>query len=128
MKEYFIRITPENTIETISTENPDIDFYYQAIGCRCMEIVRGFAKRSKQVAIVDEESLCKENPRLNVIASFICGRPLFDTVLIAREDLRDGEPDIIGFTIEQATAARLAMRVCLMKSGLFEDAEKVFVI
>ena len=41
--EYFVKITAHDgkcIIETVQSEKPDLDFYYQEIDCRCIEIVR----------------------------------------------------------------------------------------
>lgn len=121
--EYFIRITPQCSVSTVSTENPHLYWYYGQINADSIEIVRGFADRSKQVMIVDEEGAINGSA-LNPIASYLTHRPIFGTVLLAREDLRNGEPDVVGFSIERVTAARLALHVCLMNSGVFEDGEK----
>lgn len=120
--EYFIRITPQCAVSTVSTDNPHLFWYYGQINADSIEIVRGFADRSKQVMVVDEEGLINGSA-VNPIASLLYGHVICGTVLIAREDLRNGEPDIVGFTIEQVTAARMALHVFLMKTGLFEDSE-----
>lgn len=120
--EYFIRITPQCAVSTVSTENPHLYWYYGQINADSIEIVRGFADRSKLVMVVDEEGAINGST-LNPIASFLTHQRIYGTVLLAREDLRNGEPDIIGFTIERVTAARLALHLALINSGIFEDSE-----
>lgn len=120
--EYFIRITPQCVVSTVSTEHPHLYWYYGQINADSIEIVRGFADRSKQVMVVDEEGAINGSD-LNPIASFLARQHIFGTVLIAREDLRNGEPDIVGFTIELVTAARLSLHLALTNSGIFEDSE-----
>lgn len=120
--EYFIRITPQGAVSTVSTDNPHLYWYYGQINADSIEIVRGFANRSKHVMVVDEEGAINGSD-MNLIASFLARQIICGTVLIAREDLRNGEPDIVGFTIEQVTAARMALHVFLMVTGKFEDCE-----
>ena len=124
MIEYFIRITPDNAISTVKTDKPHLFWYYSQINADSIEIVR-FNRAMKHVLIVDEEGLLKSNPKMNMIASMLAGQMIVGTVLIAREDLREGEPDIVGFNINEVTAARLGLHYALMNSGLFEDAETV---
>lgn len=126
MKEYFIRITPDNRVKIIDTEAPtDYRFYADAIGARIFEIVR-FGKRTNQVLVVNEESLLHEKPQPNVIASLLAERPIFDTVLIATEDIRDGEPDLLGFQdAKHAIAARIALHIAIMHTGIFEGFDTV---
>ena len=120
--EYFIRITPQCVVSTVSTENPHLYWYYGQINADRIEIMRGFADRSKQVMVVDEEGAINGS-EINPVASYLTHRPIFGTVLIAREDLRNGEPDIVGFTIERVTVARIALHLALTNSGIFEDSE-----
>lgn len=122
MLEYFIRMTPDNTVSTVSTDNPHLFWYYSQINADSIEIVR-FNRQMKHVLIVDEEGLLKDNPRTNLIASLLAGQMIVGTVLIAREGMRNGEPDIKGFSLDSVTAVRLGLHYAMMKSGLFEDAE-----
>lgn len=120
--EYFIRITPQCAVSTVSTDKPHLYWYYGQINAECIEIVRGFADRSKHVMVVDEEGAINGSD-VNPIASFLAHQLIFGTVLLAREDLRNGEPDIVGFTIEQVTAARIALHCFLINSGAFDDSD-----
>ena len=122
MEEYFIRITEDNAVETLHTAEPaDFHFFNEAIGSRFFEIVR-FGKFTKQVLVIDEEGRLRERG-VNMIASLLARQPIFGTVLIAKEGERDGELDLIGFDLKSVTAARVALHVSLMHSGLFEDAQ-----
>lgn len=119
-EKYYVRITPQGAVSIIKTDgNADFHFFNEMIGSRLFEIVR-FAPKTKQIMLVDEEGLLKEKPEFNAAASLISGQPLCGTVIIAREDILNGEHDIVGFTIEQVTAVRLALHVCLSGSGLFK--------
>lgn len=120
--EFFVRIGVDNSISTVMTEKPSIHFFYHHIECESIEIVR-FAKKTNQIAVVDEEALCKDKPKMNLIASYIMCRPVFGNVLICKEGERDGEPDIVGFNALEVTAARLAMSKVIEKSGMFERSE-----
>lgn len=126
--EHFVRITPQNAVSTETTDNANIYWFYGKINCDSIEIVRLFqhrsaGKHSNVCLIVDEEGRINGSP-LNLIASFLACQPIYGTVLIGEIGERDGEPDVVGMSIEVVTAFRLAIHYSLMKSGLFEDAEK----
>lgn len=120
MKEHFILITPENAVKGVTTENPGLDFYYEQVGCQSIEIVRISRTRAKHVLVVDEEGLLKENPQLNAIASLLAMQPIYGNALLAKDDLRNGEPDIVGFDLKEALASLAALHVALIGSGHFE--------
>ena len=120
--EFFVRIGVDNSISTVMAGKPSIHFYYRHIDCESIEIVR-FAKKTNLIAVVDEEALCKDEPKMNLIASYIMCRPVFGNVLICKEGERDGEPDVVGFNAFEVTSARLAMSKVIEKSGLFERTE-----
>lgn len=125
MAEFFIHITPECDVSTtVCTGKPDLDFFYEEIGTNSIEIVR-FGKKTRHCFIVDEMGRLRKSPKLNPIASLIVNQPIFGTVLIGKEDERNGEPDIIGFTEKEVIAARLALHVSLMSSGLFNGYEDI---
>ena len=121
MREYFILITPDNFVKGIATDNADLNFYYSALECRSIEIVRpfGYTADGQQVMIIDEEGRLKERPRVNPIASIIANQMLYGNVMIAIEGERNGEPDIIGFDKVHAGIAMAAIRITLESSGLF---------
>lgn len=98
-----------------------LDFLYNEIGCDSIEIVR-VSQKLKQVLIVDEESLCKESPELNVIASLLAGQPIYDTAILCEEAVIDGEHEITGFDLKGVTIARISLHGMLMESGLFKDS------
>lgn len=121
MKEYFILITPDNCVKGIVTENANLDFYYSALECRSIEIVRPFRNThaGQQVMVIDEEGRLKDRPRVNTIASVLANQLLYGNVMIAIEGKRNGEPDIIGFDKPHANIAMSAIRITLETSGLF---------
>lgn len=120
--EFFVKIGVDNSISTIMTEKPSLHFFYHHIECESIEIVR-FAKNTNQIAVVDEEALCKDEPKMNLIASYITCRPIFGNVIICKEGERDGELDIVGFNAIEVIAARLSMSEVIEKYGLFERDE-----
>lgn len=127
MKEHFILITTDNRIRGVRTENPSLMFYYSMIGCRSIEIVRPFPRKinkARQIMVIDEEGRIRNNPRMNVIASLLAGQSLYGNVLIAKEDFRNGEPDICGYDRQSAEAIVTAIRVALTASGCFEETEE----
>lgn len=126
MKEHFILITTDNRIRGVMTSTPSLMFYYSMIGCRSIEIVRPFPKHTeaRQIMVIDEEGRLRKNPRLNVIASMLAGQPLYGNVMIAKEDFRDGEPDIVGYDRQSAEGIITCIRVALQASGCFEETEE----
>lgn len=119
-QEFFIVIGVDMSFKTVAAERkPDLDFYYSLIGEQGLEIIRHWTK-TKQVLLVDDCGLLRENPRMNVLASYLTGRKLVGNVVMCKEGMRDGEPDIIGYTLHEATAARLALQAVFDNSPLFE--------
>lgn len=121
MREYFILITPDNYVKGISTDNANLNFYYNVLECRSIEIIRPYKETldGQQIMVIDEEGRLKERPRVNTIASVLANQMLYGNVLIAIEDERNGEPDIIGFDNVHAVIAMSAIRITLERSGLF---------
>ena len=126
MKEHFVLLTTDNRIRGVMTSTPSLMFYYSMIGCRSIEIVRPFrgTNITRQIMVIDEEGRLRNNPRMNVIASMIAGQPLYGNVLIAKEDFRNGEPDIVGYDRQSAEAIITKIRVALQASGSFEETEE----
>lgn len=127
MKEHFILITPENRIQGIRTTNACLRFYYEVVNCQSIEIVRPFRDCPScrdHVFVLDEEGRLKDEPRLNVIASMLAQIPLYGNVLIAKEGLRNGEPDIMGFDRAGAESVIRSIHFSLTGSGLFTEAEE----
>ena len=119
-QEFFIVIGVDMTVKTVAAERkPDLDFYYSLIGEQGLEIIRQWRK-SHQVLLVDDCGLLRENPRLNVLASYLTGRVIVGNAVMCKEGLRDDEPDIIGYSLHEVTAARLAIRAVFEESTLFE--------
>lgn len=126
-KEHFILITPENRIQGIRTSNACLRFYYEVVNCRSIEIVRPFRDCPScrdHVFVLDEEGRLKDEPRLNVIASMLVQLPLYGNVLIAKEGLRNGEPDIMGFDRAGAESVIRSIHFSLTGSGLFMECEE----
>lgn len=118
MNEYFLLITTDNHIKTCCSEHPDLYFYYHQLGCRSIEIVRPFTGKTtkNQIFVIDEEGALKPN-RINVVASCFYGMPIYGNVLLAKEDFRNGEPDICGFNWDDFQFTKLAFRDCLETAG-----------
>lgn len=97
----FLKITPEGEFSYINVDREDLlQTCYREIGCSIIETVR-LVSLGGYLMIVDECGLLKEDPKLNALPwhwysyrhpSF----PIVGTVLIGREDLVDGEPDVVG--------------------------------
>lgn len=119
-QEFFIVIGVDMTVKTVAAERkPDLDFYYSLIGEQGLEIIRQWRK-SHQVLLVDDCGLLRENPRLNILASYLTGRVIAGNAVMCKEGFRDDEPDIIGYTLHEVTAARLAIKAVFDESPLFE--------
>ena len=112
MKEWFISITEDDKFSLVCCDperDSMLDFFYSQIKCSSIECVRirPDALGREILMIVDEEGLLKHH-RDNVIASLLYQKygacsSIVGTVLIGEPGIRDGEPDIVGFT-ERSTA------------------------
>lgn len=119
-QEFFIVIGVDMTVKIVAAvRKPDLDFYYSLIGEQGLEIIRQWPK-TKQVLLVDDCGLLRENPRLNVLASYLTGREIVGNAVMCKEGIRDDEPDIIGYNLHEVTAARLAIRSVFDESTYFE--------
>lgn len=122
--EFFVRITPEGAVSTESIENPDLDFYYNQIGCSSIETIPlAKTKYNDQIMILDEECLLKDDHKPNPIAMYLTHLPICGTVLIAKTGTRNGEPDIVGFSLSEVTATRMTLHVMLTRSKMFEESD-----
>lgn len=118
MNEYFLLITTGNHIKTCCTAHPGLLFFYRQLGCRSIEIIRPFTGKTtrNQVFVIDEEGALKPN-QINVVASMFYGMPIYGNVLLAKEGIRNGEPDIVGFEWDEFQFTKLAFRDCLETAG-----------
>ena len=118
MNEYFLLITTQNHVKTCCTEHPGLLFFYRQLCCRSIEIIRPFTGKNtkNQVFIVDEEGALKPN-QINVVASMFYGMPIYGNVLLAKEGIRNGEPDIVGFNWDELQFTKLTFRDCLESAG-----------
>lgn len=104
MGEYIIIITPAPkvtfTVKETDAENMLHDLQDAVDGW--IEIVRPFGRSGGHlVMVVNEEDLIRDLPA-NPIGSLIYGDLITGTVVIMKEGIRDGEPDLIGLTQEEA--------------------------
>lgn len=112
MKEWFISLNTENEFKLVCCDperDSMLDFFYSQIECSSIECVRikPDSLGREILMIVDEEGLLKYH-KDNVIASLLYQKygacsSIVGTVLIGEPGIRDGEPDIVGFT-ERSTA------------------------
>ena len=100
----FLKITPDGVFTIEETSRSELlEFIHREIGCSCFEIVRPQGLPSGYLMIVDESGLLKEDAHINALPWFWYSRrapdaPIVGTVLVGREDLVDGEPDVVGLT------------------------------
>ena len=105
MPTYVLKIDTNSNIEMIEfPEDHDFRWYGRQIGCDWIEIVhpRGY----NCVLVVDEEGRMKPN-HINPIGSFMYGmsthgEPIVGAILLMKEGLVHGEPDLIGLTEDEA--------------------------
>lgn len=102
---HYVLIRPDGLIETkefdVQTEDVN-DVIHAALDGSFYEIVRIRNIGNKYIMLVDDEGVLK-HLRLNPVASElygirIHGCPIVGNAVIMREDLVDGEPDIVGLT------------------------------
>lgn len=112
MKEWFIRISPDGMFDYVCCD-PErdslLDFFYSQIECSTIECVRirPDTLNREILMIVDEEGLLRYH-KDNTIASLLYQKyggcsSIVGTVLIGEPGIRNGEPDILGFT-ERSTS------------------------
>ena len=120
MNEHIVIITPAPKI-TFTVKETDAgamlhDLQDAVDGC--IEIVRPFGSSGDHlVMVINDEGLIMDLPA-NPIGSLIYGDLIAGTVVIMKEGIRDGEPDLIGLNAEEAD---LVMRLF----GGANNAERV---
>lgn len=114
MTEWFIYFPPRSTHpQIIPKEIGDtdklLDFLYETIKCRSIEIVR-FSSPT-DVIIVDEEGLLDPNCQISLVGTALTRGVIVGGIVIAQEGVRNGEPDIIGYpSMNDAFAAAMAAK------------------
>ena len=104
MSENIIIITPapKITFTVKATDAETMLHDLQAAVDGYIEIVRPFGSSGGHlVMVVNDEGLLRDLPA-NSIGSLLYGDMIAGTVVIMKEGFRDGEPDLIGLTDEEA--------------------------
>lgn len=76
---------------------PGLQFFYEHIKTDLIEVVIPYCLQrigslsEDFIMVVDEESLLKANPKLNIFASTFYGSPIFGNVIIVKENGEDFE-------------------------------------
>ena len=104
MSEHIVIITPAPkvtfTVKETDAEKMLHDLQDAVDGY--IEIVRPFGISCDHlVMVVNDEGLIRDLPA-NPVGSLIYGDTIAGTVVIMKEGIRDGEPDLIGLTEEEA--------------------------
>ena len=104
MSEYIVIITPAPkvtfTVKETDAEGMLHDLQDAVDGY--IEIVRPFGNSGGHlVMVVNDEGLIRDLP-VNPIGSLIYGDLIVGAIVIMKEGIRDGEPDLIGLTSEEA--------------------------
>ena len=103
-KEFIVIVTPVPkvtfTVKETNAEKMLRDLQDAVDGF--IEIVRPFGISCDHlVMVVNDEGLIRDLPA-NPVGSLIYGDTIAGTVVIMKEGIRDGEPDLIGLTEEEA--------------------------
>lgn len=107
--EKLILVKPNDVMRLLdfdSNSDDNLDFYYKHIECDLIDIVQPYAVREELdkcndlILIVDDEGAIKNNPKLNVFASLVCGQPIYGNVLVAKEQARDDGLYTVGLNMQ----------------------------
>lgn len=104
MSEYIVIVTPapKVTFTVKETDSEKLLGDLQDAVDGFIEIARPFGRSGGHlVMVVNDEGLIRGLPA-NPIGSLIYGDTIVGTVVIMKEGIRDGEPDLIGLTQEEA--------------------------
>lgn len=97
---FYLRISTTGVMEikTFDPINDDVnDVIREELNGAFYELCHPWTLSHKFLMLVDDCGAI-ENLPVNPIASEICDCPIFGTAVIMREDIVDGEPDIVGLT------------------------------
>ena len=104
------KITTAGQLEVIECKDDKLlDTCYKEIGCDCIECPTSAILPGHLQMIVDESGWLKDEPQINVIASWFYSKLHKDyliagTAIIARRGLnQDGEEDLISLTDQDIT-------------------------
>jgi hypothetical protein len=117
MKEKLMLIPERGHFKMLDFEpgDNDLDFFYEHLKCDLIDIVRPYAlqkelgKCENVILIVDDESLLKANPKVNIFASLAYGYPIYGKALIGKEQARDDGIYTVGLTEEDTKEFNEAM-------------------
>ena len=84
-----------------------LDWFYQQIGCDCIETVYPRGLEEPYMMVVDDEALLKDGPVINFIASWLYetqkhGHPICGTVLVMQKEWGVDGYDIVGMPEDKA--------------------------
>ena len=107
MAEYFVRVCPDGQIDIVeyTGAGPLFEFFRDQIGCSSIEIVKSLSGFNHRMVVDECFVLHDPLPPCNVIASYYYSRlqyMILGTVVIGCDGYRDGEPDVVGFTLSDA--------------------------
>lgn len=92
----------DGTVEDMTlTEKHDFHWYAEQIGTDIIQTVYARGLKKPYFFLCDEEGLFKEHPTINFLGSWLYktqdhGQPIVGDIMIVRETMEDGEPDIGG--------------------------------
>jgi hypothetical protein len=117
MKEKLMLIPERGHFKMLDFQPGDnnLDFFYEHIKCDLIDIVRPYALQKESgkcknlILIVDDESLLKANPKVNIFASLAYGYPIYGKVLVGKEQARDDGIHTVGLNEEDTKAFNEAM-------------------
>ncbi len=127
--EKFLLIKTDGTVETVEYDEKQdkLDFWYDAIGCSCVDIVNAYGidnvvSRSEDFKkyaelyclIADDEGLFAKNPQINHMASLMYGvrehgQPLVGNILVAKNLQTDDGLETVGLNEEDINFLKVYM-------------------
>ena len=111
-----VKLLTNGAVEIIDV--PDrrslLDWFYQQIDCTCIENVYPRGLEYPYMLVVDGESLLKDRPTINFLASWLYetqdhGQPICGTALLMQRVMTDDGPDIGGIPGAEAGKKAIAL-------------------
>ena len=104
-----------------------LDWFYEQIGCSCIENVYPRGLKDPYMLVMDEEALLKDSPVINYMASWLYethkhGHPICGTVLVMQRVMTSEGPDI--GEIPEKEASELAVVLALQTPGAVIEVRK----
>ena len=120
-----IKLYTNGTIDIIDVPQQRrlLDWFYQQIGCDCIETVYPRGLEEPYMMVMDGEALLKDEPVINFIASWLYetqkhGHPICGAVLILRKEWGFDGYDIVGIPEDEAAQMVMGFAAALPEAVL----------